>query len=415
MSVRKRTWPDTDRELKNGTIVAAHSREAWVVDYVDGEGKRRQKTFKRKKDADVYAATASVEVRKGTHVADSASVTVAEAGKKWIEASEEGGLERATIAQYKQHVDYHITPYIGSSRLTQLSIPFIRAFEKRLSDEGRSRVMISKVVGSLGSLLAEAQEQGLVAHNAVRDMRRSSRRKRKGQPQSRRKKRLEAGIDFPTNAEIKKIVHTVRDRWRPLLITAIFTGMRASELRGVTWTDVDFDNRLIRVRQRADRFNQIGPPKSETSSREIPLSPLPLNTLREWKLKCPQGGLGLVFPNGSGNVESLGNIINRGLIPTQVSAVVSMPKLDSKGEQVLDKKSNPVMTGKYSGMHALRHFYASWCINRKEQGGIGLPPKVVQERLGHSSITMTMDVYGHLFPRGDDSKELADAESALLA
>ena len=54
-------------------------------------------------------------------------------------------------------------------------------------------------------------------------------------------------------------------------------------------------------------------------------------------------------------------------------------------------------------------------INRKEDGGMGLPPKVVQERLGHASITMTYDTYGHLFPRGDDSKELDDAATALLA
>ena len=72
------------------------------------------------------------------------------------------------------------------------------------------------------------------------------------------------------------------------------------------------------------------------------------------------------------------------------------------------------MTGKYTGMHALRHFYASWCINPKSAGGLELSPKVVQERLGHSSIQMTLDVYGHLFPRGDDSAELAAAEAALL-
>lgn len=53
--------------------------------------------------------------------------------------------------------------------------------------------------------------------------------------------------------------------------------------------------------------------------------------------------------------------------------------------------------------------------DQAEGGGLGLPPKVVQERLGHSSIVMTMDVYGHLFPKGDDSDELAAAELALLA
>ena len=70
---------------------------------------------------------------------------------------------------------------------------------------------------------------------------------------------------------------------------------------------------------------------------------------------------------------------------------------------------------KYKGLHSLRHFYASWCINRRVDGGLELPPKVVQARLGHASIQMTSDVYGHLFPRTDDGAELAAAEQALLA
>src|SRR5690606_7245503 len=155
----------------------------------------------------------------------------------------------------------------------------------------------------------------------------------------------------------------------------------------------------IRVHQRADRFNKIGPPKSESGERTIKVGPIVINTLREWKLACPKGDLGLVFPNGKGNVESLANIINRGLIPTLIRA------------GVVDDAGN----AKYTGMHALRHFYASWLINRREDGGLDLPPKVVQARLGHSSIVMTMDVYGHLFPRGDDADELAAAEAAILA
>ena len=70
---------------------------------------------------------------------------------------------------------------------------------------------------------------------------------------------------------------------------------------------------------------------------------------------------------------------------------------------------------KYTGLHALRHFYASLCINSREHGGLGLLPKAVQERMGHSSITMTYDLYGHLFPRGDDSQVLDAVEGALLA
>ena len=65
-------------------------------------------------------------------------------------------------------------------------------------------------------------------------------------------------------------------------------------------------------------------------------------------------------------------------------------------------------------MHCLRHFFASWCINRKQDGGLELPAKVVQERIGHASIVITMDRYSHLFPRNEDSNELAVAEKALL-
>ena len=69
---------------------------------------------------------------------------------------------------------------------------------------------------------------------------------------------------------------------------------------------------------------------------------------------------------------------------------------------------------KYTGLHSLRHFYASWCINRRVDGGLELPLKLVQARLGHATITLTADRYGHLFPRGDDGAELAAAEKLFL-
>lgn len=115
-----------------------------------------------------------------------------------------------------------------------------------------------------------------------------------------------------------------------------------------------------------------------------------------------------MFPNGLGKLESHANIINRGLKPAMVAANVAT----DTGE--IDKNGKPILAAKYSGLHSLRHFYASWCINRPADGGLGLPPKSVQERMGHSSIQVTFDTYGHLFPRGDDSDELAAAEAALL-
>jgi integrase len=110
-----------------------------------------------------------------------------------------------------------------------------------------------------------------------------------------------------------------------------------------------------------------------------------VNTLKAWKLET--GGQGLVFGNGRGNPESLANIVNRGLVPAQLRAKLTRPMVDDKGAPVLDEDGTPRITGKY-GMHALRHFYASWCINPKSAGGLELSPKVVQERMGHATIAI---------------------------
>lgn len=398
MSVRKRQW----------TTAKGVEKSAWAVDYVDAQGKRRLKTFKLKKDADQFAATATVEVREGVHVADSASVTVEAAGRFWLASAEASGLERSTINQYRQHLELHIAPLIGQTLLSKLTVPAVRAFEDQLRDRGRSSAMVRKVLVSLGSLLADAQERGLVVRNAVREKSRSRQKGADRRQEKRHKGRLKVGVHIPAREEIRAIVGALDGRWRPLLLVAIFAGLRASELRGLRWQDVDLDKRQLRVHQRADRFNVIGRPKSEAGERTVPVPPMVVNALREWKLACPKSELDLAFPNGLGNVEGLANIINRGLIPVQINAGVTV----ETGAR--DAAGNPVMAAKYTGMHALRHFYASWCINRNEDGGLGLPPKAVQERMGHSSIVMTMDVYGHLFPRGDDAEELAQAEAALL-
>ncbi|MDX0615126.1 tyrosine-type recombinase/integrase [Sinorhizobium medicae] len=409
MSVRKRTW----------TTPKGVERSAWVVDYVDTKGKRRQKTFAKKKEADQYAATATVEVREGVHVADSASVTVEKAAEFWMKDGERQGLERSTLDQRRQHVDLHIKPLIGATLLSKLTVPAARAFQDELRETGRSPAMVRKVMTSLSSIMSDAMERGLASRNPVREMKAKRSSGREKAQEKRQKGKLKIGVDIPTREEAKAFVAALNGRWRPVLLTAVFTGMRASELRGLRWEAVDLVKRQIHVVERADRFNDMGRPKSAAGERFIPIPPLVANALKEWKLACPklkieEKGekryvLDLVFPNGKGKVESLANIINRGLWPMMIKAGVAV----DTGE--VDKEGKPILKAKYTGMHALRHFYASWCINRKEDGGLGLPPKVVQERLGHSTIAMTLDTYGHLFPRGDDAAEMEAAEASFMA
>lgn len=398
MAIRKRTWTNA----KGG------EKTAWVVDYVDTNGIRRLKTFKLKKEADNFASTANVEVREGVHVADSATVTVKEAGELWLASCDKAGLERSTVDQYRQHFNLHIVPMIGETKLNKLNVPSLRSFQDSLRDGSRSSAMIKRVTISLGSILSDAQERGLIVRNAVHEMSKK-RGKGAGKAEKRQKVRLRYGVDIPTMEEIRAILVAGEGRYRPFLITAIFTGLRASELRGLMWTDVDLEKAKLHVRQRADKYHVIGMPKSDAGQRTIPLTPMVINALKEWKLACPKGELNLVFPNGEGNVEWHQNIIKRGLHPTMIKAGVVV----DTGEE--DENGNPIVKAKYTGLHALRHWFASWCINSKSDGGLELSPKAVQARMGHSSIQVTFDTYGHLFPTLDEGQALADAENRLMA
>src|SRR4051794_27406301 len=103
MSVRKRTW----------TTSKGESKEAWIVDYSDQQGDRHIETFSRKKEADEFHDSVRVDVRQGTHTPHSKSITIAEAGERWIKTGENNQIERTTLDQYRQHLDQHIVPNIG--------------------------------------------------------------------------------------------------------------------------------------------------------------------------------------------------------------------------------------------------------------------------------------------------------------
>ena len=366
-SVRKRAWVTSKGVEKT----------AWVVDYTH-KGKQHIKTFPTKREAVAWRADMQHEVKQGTHTPASKSITVAAAGALWLSQAENDGLEASTVMQYRQHLNYHIAPFLGDVKLAELTPASVVDFRARLRKEGRSPVMTKKVTTSLGAILATAMAAGRAARNVVREQAREH-ANRQRRLEKRHDKRLEVGVDIPTKDEIRAILAAAQGRLRPLIVTAIFTGLRASELRGLTWDDVDVERAVIHVRQRADRWNKIGSPKSATSQREVPLAPMVVNTLREWRLACPKRELDLVFPNRQGNVESLPNLHRRGLGALQVAAGITSDRLHPK-----------------YGLHAFRHTAASLFIEQ------GFSPKRVQALMGHSSIQMTFDTYGHLFPSKDD-------------
>src|SRR5262245_57280992 len=122
MSVRKRSWTTRKGEQK----------EAWIVDYTDQVGNRHIETFARKKDADAHHDKVRQDVRHGTHI--SSKLTVAEAGRNWIDHAEkgvgrpDGPLERATIKGYREALDLHIAPLIGKTPIGKLDAESVRRF-----------------------------------------------------------------------------------------------------------------------------------------------------------------------------------------------------------------------------------------------------------------------------------------------
>lgn len=175
-------------------------------------------------------------------------------------------------------------------------------------------------------------------------------------------------------------------RWRlfePMLHTMIFSGLRMSELRGLPCEAVDLPNQTIRVFQRADRFEAIGPPKSVHSYRTIHISADLAKRLGDWMNGRTTG---LVFPTRNDSTIQLTNIYRRMWIPLQHRAGVTI--------------LNP---------HCARHFFASMLIHQ------GARMKALQEAMGHHDPMFTMRVYGHLFTDSEDVALAKDMATRMHA
>jgi integrase len=366
-SIKRRTW----------TTSKGEQREAWVVRYADQDSKWRLKTFARQRDAKAWLPSAQVEVKQRTHRPDSTSPTVAAACGAWIRRGEADGRERGTLQQRRQHVDLHILPLLGAE--TKLSKIDCDAFRDQLLTT-RSRAMAAKVMTSMRSIL----KQHRLAHLAA-DIPPIA-------TGGRHKRRLEVGRDIPSPDEVRALLAHATGYIRPLLAVAVFCGLRMSEIRALRWQDVGLDARQLHVRQRADKWRQIGPLKSETSYRSVPLSPFVANALKGWRGDRIYPDEALVFGNSRGNVENLPNIWTRHLAPLEVAA------------GVVDRDGKP----KY-GAHSLRHFFASWLIDQ------GFNVKRISVLMGHSSPVVTLTIYAHLLPAEDDHEKFAAGEVALVS
>lgn len=154
-----------------------------------------------------------------------------------------------------------------------------------------------------------------------------------------------------------------------LIKTAIFTGIRSGELRGLQWGDIDWQCHQLHVRRswKEGTFHQ---PKTQASIRRLDLPKFLVSELREWRLACPKGADDLIFPNLAGRPMSNANLLQRGFYPALRRAGLRKIRF-----------------------HDLRHTFASLLIANGED------IVRVSRLLGHSSPTVTLNVYSHMLPQ----------------
>ena len=368
---------------------------AIVIDLPRGaDGKRRQKwhTFPTERAAVKARRELLVKADHGEHV-DVTKDTVAAVLDRWLAQYADPSVRAETAEGYRAVIKNWIAPYIGHVRIAQLSDSHIKVMFNTLREDyqrhdrrqgplsGYSQRNAFRV---LKKALAWAVRERLIGSNPADrcDAPRVERADMRTLNEAETVRLLQAATDSPIGA---------------LIHLAVFTGMRRSELLGLQWRDVDLDLASVQVRRGlhslAGGVIKIEEPKSRYSKRKVDLSPIAVLALRRHREQL------------EAHAASLDTVI------TDETPVFCRPDLapmlpDSVSHQFarVTRKGN---LGRL-GLHTLRHTHASHLLKQ------GIHAKVVQERLGHSSIQVTLDLYSHVAPGMQEAATLR-FEAGLLA
>lgn len=347
-------------------------------------GKQRNKSFLRRKEAQAFLE--SIRASENTLVQADPNKTISDALDRWYTLSTTTGrggrepVERSTSRKYDSHREI-IKTRRGAKKLCELDKKDCEDLRDELLAD-YSRPYAKKIFTSFKSALGQAVTDKAISSNPAADVyiRISKRQKNANKvtiPDLEEVHQLTATIDRLTRSENEQI-RRAWSRYGPMFYTQLYSGMRPTEIRGLPWRDVDWERRGIQITQDADEFNVIGPLKSGAAYRFVALPSFVMQMLKVWETQCPAGEHGLVFPNWIGNIETLGNITNRGWYPLCRHAGLTTTNDDGR------------VVAKYH-LNTLRHIKASLEIE------LGRSPKKIQEVMGHEDIKMTFDIYGHLF------------------
>jgi integrase len=334
------------RTKGEGSIYFSNNR--WVAQITLPNGKRKSKSNKNKSVVLDWLIAQRGQLQKGLFI-DDEKIKVGEYLDRYTEDVASHNLRPRSLTRHISLINNHIKPEIGNIRLSALRPDHVQRLYSKKLNEGLSPRTVQYIHAVLHKSLNQAVKWGLVARNV-------SNLVEKPRPKKKTFKTWNV-------KQVKQFLSAVADhRYYPIYLLAVFSGMRQGEILGLYHEDIR--DCTIHVKRQVSAIAGQGlvitEPKTEKARRPISITPEVAEALGE--------GEGLIFKTRSGRPISPRNLLRHF---KSVIAQEGLPEIR---------------------FHDLRHFHATALLTA------GVHPKVVQERLGHSQISLTLDTYSHVIP-----------------
>jgi integrase len=333
-------------------------RDRYVIDFYDNQGKRKRQTLKKgttKTEAKDILRDIEDRLSKNIYLPEKKIPTFAKVSKDWLEYKKLN-LRASTWAVYEGYTRNHFKE-IDGIKINRITTAKVEKFIVKRQKSGMHIKTLRRILMTVGQIMAYAVRHKYISYNPLRDIERP-----KNQGKEKNQK-----IRVLTPTEINALLEAEQHpKYKTLFMLAIFSGARQGELLGLKWSDVDWKNNQIHIQRTFNHYSWYDT-KTEASNRKIDIGPATMRALKKWRLPCPPCELDLIFPNEAGNPLKQNNMCHRYFKPALKKAGLGKVRF-----------------------HDLRHTYASLLIEQGEN------IKYIQTQLGHSSPTMTLNVYAHL-------------------
>jgi integrase len=328
----------------------------WVAQVTLPNGKRKSKYSKTRKVVSDWLLETQKAIKDGMMV-DSGKMTVTELLDKYFSEVAEHTLKPKTLESYESIIRLHLKPDLGGIKLSQLTPSHLQTLYSQKIKSGLSNRTVQYIHAVIHRALQQAVKWGLTVRNVADAV---------DAPKVAKKT-----PEMLTEAQVKQLIASSSGRMKIILIIATTCGLREGEILGLEWGDVSLEGAVIYVRHTTQTLWKKGivksEPKTEKGKRPVELPQYTVAALKQWQAETGDKD-GLVIHTSSGKPFSSRNMLRdfAGLL-----------------------KANEFPHVKF---HSLRHFHATSLLKKN------VNPKIVQERLGHSRIDMTLDQYSHVIP-----------------